>query len=90
MKLKFYLRGIGLGIIVTALVLHFTLASSDSAMSDEQIKQRAMELGMIENTVPNISKNTNKEESPPRVISFFVSKNLHPQPTYIHTIIYFP
>lgn len=61
MKLKFYLRGIGLGIIVTALVLHFTLASSDSAMSDEQIKQRAMELGMIENTVLKASAASENE-----------------------------
>lgn len=58
MRLKFYLRGIGIGIIVTAIILHFTLGSSGQEMSDEQIKQRALELGMIENTVLKTDKDT--------------------------------
>lgn len=57
MKLKFYLRGIGIGIIVTAIILHFSLASSaGKEMSDDEIKQKAAELGMIENTVLKTDK----------------------------------
>lgn len=49
MNLKFYLRGLGLGFIVAALVLgihHFR--SDDNKMSDAQIKARAEELGMVD------------------------------------------
>ena len=52
MKLKPYLRGLGIGMIVTALILHFSMKNSnDSGMTDSEIKARAAELGMIENTV---------------------------------------
>lgn len=62
MKLKFYLRGLGIGIVVTAIILHFVLSSSGGEMSDEQIKLRAQELGMIENTVlkPSVSGNSSE------------------------------
>lgn len=46
MKLKFYLRGLGIGIFITALIM--TIASSgNNAMTDEEIMQRAAELGMV-------------------------------------------
>lgn len=45
MKLKTYLRGLGLGLVVASLV---TGVGSRQTMSDEQIKARAKELGMIE------------------------------------------
>ncbi len=46
MKLKFYLRGLGIGIFVTALIM--TIASSGkNTMTDEEIMQRAAELGMV-------------------------------------------
>jgi len=49
MNLKYYLRGLGLGIIVTALILgvHY---SKQKGMTDAQVKERAAELGMVENT----------------------------------------
>lgn len=50
MELKYYLRGIGLGIIVTAVIMGFAL-SNEPTMTDRQIRERARELGMIENTV---------------------------------------
>lgn len=50
MELKFYLRGLGLGIIITAVILGMTL-SRKQTMTDEQVRQRARELGMIENSV---------------------------------------
>ncbi|MBR0092440.1 MAG: hypothetical protein IJP92_12155 [Lachnospiraceae bacterium] len=54
MKLKFYLIGLGTGIIVTAVIMGVVLGfggSSGEAMTDEQIMSRARELGMIESTV---------------------------------------
>ncbi len=47
MKLRYYLRGLGIGMLVAALVL--TLSGSTKAkMSDEAVKRRAAELGMVE------------------------------------------
>lgn len=46
MKLKYYLRGLGIGILVTAVILGIT--GKDGTMSDEEIKLRAKELGMVE------------------------------------------
>lgn len=47
MKLKYYLRGLGIGMLMAALVL--TLSGNTRAkMSDEAVKRRAAELGMVE------------------------------------------
>ena len=48
MKLKYYLRGLGIGVLVTAIILHFILGDGTSPMTDEQVKARAKELGMKE------------------------------------------
>ena len=48
MKLRYYLRGAGTGIIVTAVLLGIILGHGKSQMSDGQIKIRAAELGMVE------------------------------------------
>ncbi|MCR4739656.1 MAG: hypothetical protein K5886_05260 [Lachnospiraceae bacterium] len=48
MKLGYYLRGLGIGIIVTALLMGFTLSTRTGSMSDEDVKKRAAELGMVE------------------------------------------
>ena len=48
MKLKYYLRGLGIGIAVTALVLSVSGKQSTGEMTDEQVKARAAELGMVE------------------------------------------
>lgn len=46
MKLRYYLRGLGIGIFVTALILKLS-SSGQGTMSDEEIMQRATELGMV-------------------------------------------
>ena len=46
MRLKYYLRGLGIGILVTAIIMH--LAVNDNRMSDEEIRNKAKELGMVE------------------------------------------
>ncbi len=50
MELKYYLRGLGLGIIITALIMGFSL-SGKQPMTDEEIIAKAKQLGMIEDTV---------------------------------------
>lgn len=44
------MRGLGLGIAVTAVIMRI-ITSRDSGMSDKEIIARAKELGMVENTV---------------------------------------
>ena len=48
MKLKYYLRGMGIGIILTAVVMGFALGGRSSSMSDADVIKRAKELGMVE------------------------------------------
>ena len=50
MKLKYYLRGLGIGIVVTVFVMMAALGNKQS-MTDEEVMARAKELGMIENSV---------------------------------------
>lgn len=62
MKVRYYLRGLGLGILITTV---FFLLGDESSrtMSDEMIKQRAKELGMVESTVlANIGEKTKETE----------------------------
>ena len=62
MKTRYYLRGLGLGILITA-VFFLLGGKNDQTMSDEMIKQRARELGMVESTVlANIGENTKETE----------------------------
>lgn len=49
MNLKHYLRGLGMGILVTAVILGFT--GKTEKMTDAEIKIRAAQLGMVEETV---------------------------------------
>lgn len=50
MERKYYLRGLGIGIVVTAIIMGIALPG-DGAMTDKEIIARAKELGMVENTV---------------------------------------
>lgn len=49
MKLKYYLRGLGVGILVTAIIMSFT--KEKKTITDAEIKIRAAELGMVEKSV---------------------------------------
>lgn len=50
MKIRYYLRGLGLGILVTA-IFFMVSGKNSQPMSDEMIKARAKELGMSESVV---------------------------------------
>lgn len=48
MKLKYYLRGMGVGIIVTTVVLMIIFSfHKQETLSDDQIRERAAALGMV-------------------------------------------
>lgn len=48
MNLKYYLRGLGIGIIVTAVVMGAASAGKKETISDAEVMARAAELGMVE------------------------------------------
>lgn len=48
MKLKYYLRGLGIGILVTAVIMGVTQGSRKETLSDREIRERAAALGMVE------------------------------------------
>lgn len=47
MKLKYYLRGLGIGVLVTALILGIA-DKGEEPLTDAQIRERAIELGMVD------------------------------------------
>lgn len=54
MNLKYYVRGIGVGILFSAVVMSVAFhGSSKNGLSDEQIIARAKELGMVESSTVN-------------------------------------
>lgn len=62
MKLKYYLRGLGIGIAVTALVLALAGGGKES-LTDAEIIERAKELGMVESvTLSQLSSENNSED----------------------------
>lgn len=47
MKLKYYLRGLGIGILVSTIILMIAFSRHPREMSDQEIISRAQELGMV-------------------------------------------
>lgn len=47
MRLKYYLRGLGLGIIFAAIVLTVAFALQGNSISDDEVIERAKKLGMV-------------------------------------------
>ena len=61
MERKYYLRGLGLGIAVTAVIMGFALSGKEP-MTNEEIIVRAKELGLVENTVLADTENEDNEQ----------------------------
>lgn len=60
---KYYFRGLGLGIIVTALIMGIALSrGTKSEMTDAEVIARAKKLGMIENTTLLEPSDTDEEQ----------------------------
>ncbi len=62
MKLRYYLRGLGIGMLVTALILILS-GSTGGKMSNEEIKRRAAALGMVEKDT-SVLADAEKQEEP--------------------------
>lgn len=62
MKLKYYLRGAGIGIIVAVLIM--VIGGGGATMTDAQVIKRAEELGMVKSTATSekISDHINKKK----------------------------
>ena len=81
MKLKYYLRGLGIGMIVTALILGISFShrqgQETQTLTDDQIRERAEQLGMVDSTAPTLGQRP--------------ARNRIPQPTRItkreHTFV---
>ena len=66
MKLKYYMRGLGIGIIVTAVIMGIALGGKRE-LTDAEIKERAEALGMVEESavlLPSSPVEEPKEEIP--------------------------
>lgn len=46
-KLKYYLRGLGIGIIVTTIILMISFSQRETNIPDDEIIARAIQLGMV-------------------------------------------
>lgn len=70
MKLKYYLRGLGIGMLVAALVLVLS-GNTGAKMSDEEVRRRASELGMVEKdktVLRDIEQKTPEEAETPEEV----------------------
>lgn len=63
-KLRYYLRGLGIGILVTAFILSVAKKNTEE-LTDAQIKERALALGMVEGDSLVLSDLRKEEETQP-------------------------
>lgn len=64
MKLKYYLRGLGIGIIITTIILMIANSGYTKELTDEEIIARAEKLGMVmkeESLFPNSKQEKDSE-----------------------------
>ena len=60
MKLRYYLRGLGIGMLVTSMIL-ILAADGKENLSDEEIRARAAQLGMIESSSLTLAEMQNMQ-----------------------------
>lgn len=70
MRFKYYLKGLGMGIIVTTLIMTISCVLHDSKLSDEEIMEKAAALGMIlpeseEDSAESKPKETQTQDTKP-------------------------
>ncbi|MCI8409214.1 MAG: hypothetical protein HFJ09_08110 [Lachnospiraceae bacterium] len=71
MKRKYFLRGLGAGIILSAVVMG--VSSSKADLTDAEIRKRAMELGMVEK--PDALETVLKETKMPTTTGAAIEEN---------------
>ena len=68
MKLKYYLRGLGIGMIVTALILGISFShrqgQETQTLTDDQIRERAEQLGMVDSSELTLAALQNSAKQP--------------------------
>lgn len=85
MKLRYYLRGLGIGILVTA-ALFLSMKDSAKPMTDAQVIARAKELGMIENPVlSDLETETESDEQEETITESSVPQETVPETTETET-----
>ncbi len=62
MKRKYFLRGLGLGLITASLMFAFALIFYKPTLSESEIKKQAKALGMVESTDNKKSSNQSTDE----------------------------
>ena len=67
MKRRYYMRGIGISMIVTAILMGVATGGKES-LSDEEIKKRALQLGMVEEKATVLSDLKKQETSSPTMV----------------------
>ncbi len=78
MKKRYYLRGLGIGIFITALIMG--LAKNDvKTMTDDEVRARALELGMVEQKT--LSDLVDEPTEPPQVTPEPPPRDEGPVPT---------
>ncbi len=68
MKLRYYLRGLGIGILVTALLLGIA-GGKEEKLNDAQIRARAAQLGMVEGSSRVLEDLQTPEAGTPETLS---------------------
>ncbi len=64
MRLKYYMRGLGVGILISTVVLFVAFRFQKVEISDEEVIQRAKELGMVmDDSRGTVSENKNHLET---------------------------
>lgn len=63
MKLKYYVRGLGIGIVFATIMCVISVKVKGNTMSDSEIIERARELGMVMEYETDIFKNPSESES---------------------------
>ncbi len=84
MKLKYYLRGVGIGIILTTLIL--IISNPKEKLSDKEIMERAVQLGMVmeednDKALEQVLSNLSSANKPSTVPDVEPSTKPTPMPT---------
>lgn len=93
MKLKYHMRGLGIGIILTTLIL--TISNANNKISDKEIMKRAKALGMVMENDDNynLDNELNPTGTPVPSITITAKPTASPtvmptdQPTTVPTVI---
>lgn len=81
-KLRYYLRGLGIGILVTAFILGIAGKEEKTSLTDAQIREKAIELGMVDGKAVLLSElqESGANESEPSVQKDIPSEDQQAEP----------